>query len=59
MGVEFADQGYNTDLIDFELPDFVLNKSINTKTVYVLFLVKTVSLSNPCKVLASLKLGWV
>lgn len=44
MGVEFAYQGDNIDLIDFELPDFVLNKSINTNTVYVLFLVKTVSL---------------
>lgn len=59
MGVEFAYQGDNIALIDFELPDFVPNKSINTNTVYVLFLVKTVSLSNPCKVLASLKLGWV
>lgn len=31
MGIEFAHQAYNLDLIDFDLTDFVLNKSTNTK----------------------------
>lgn len=43
MGIEFAHQTYNIDLIDFNLIDFTLNKSTHTKAVYVLFPFKNVS----------------
>lgn len=42
MGIEFARQTYNIDLIDFNLIDFILSKSTNTKAMYVLFPFKNV-----------------
>lgn len=55
MGMEFAHQAYNMDLIDF-----VLIKPTSTKALYVLFPENNIFLfiCNPSKVFASLKSKW-